>query len=113
MFNRGRRGRWRSGILEFFLQQRREAAGDQYRDGDVESADESVAYRERKEAAILPGDLDCRGIPGGESCKLEVHRSFGNSLPKFWLRTTRSRRGRLRRSGVQVKTKPCQGEVLG
>jgi hypothetical protein len=42
-----------------------------------------------------------------------VHRSFRNSLLKFWLRTARSRRGRLRRSGAQVKTKPCPGEVLG
>jgi hypothetical protein len=72
-FSGGRRGRWRSGVLEFFLQWRREAACDQYRDGDVESTDESIVYIERKEAVILPGDLDCRGIPGGESCKLEVH----------------------------------------
>jgi hypothetical protein len=72
-FSGGRRGRWRSGVLEFFPQRHQEVAGDQYRDGDVESTDESVAYRERKEAAILPDDLDCRGIPGGKSCELEVH----------------------------------------
>jgi hypothetical protein len=54
MFNGGRRGRWRSGILEFFLQQRREAAGDQYRDGDVESADESIAYRGERRRRSYP-----------------------------------------------------------
>jgi hypothetical protein len=38
---------------------------------DVESVDDPVVYRERRETVIIPGDLDCQGDPGGESCELE------------------------------------------
>jgi hypothetical protein len=41
--------RWRSGVVEIFLQQCRETAGGQYCDSDVESAGDPATYREKGE----------------------------------------------------------------
>jgi hypothetical protein len=52
-----------------------------------------IVYRERMEAATLPGVADCRGNLGGEISEVEVPWCSGNSSPKFLPQTPRSSRG--------------------
>jgi hypothetical protein len=40
-------------------------------------------YRGRKETAILPGELGCRGDPGGEFYELEEVQGSGDFSPEF------------------------------
>jgi hypothetical protein len=40
-------------------------------------------YRGRKEMAILPGELGCRGDPGGEFCELKEVQGSGDFSPEF------------------------------
>jgi hypothetical protein len=79
----------------------------------VQSTEENDTYKEIWETAFLLGGSGGRGGPGGEVCGVKVLWSSGNSSPKFLSAAARCSHGRLRRSGVQVKTKPCQGDVLG
>jgi hypothetical protein len=73
----------------------------------AQSAEENDVCEEIWVAAFSPGGSGGRGEPGGEVCRVKVLWSSGNSSPKFLSMGARCSQGHLRRSGAQVKAKPC------
>jgi hypothetical protein len=57
----------------------------------------------------LPRDAEDRGDHGGEVCELEEVGRSGNCSPELQPRPVRSRRGRVRCSGVQEEKRSCLG----
>jgi hypothetical protein len=94
--------------LESFLQQRRCAARVRWPDSGVLDTEESGKHREIWVAAILARRS---GWWGGSDCKAGragVLWFADNSSSEILLWAVRSSRSRIRRSGAQARSKPCQ-----
>jgi hypothetical protein len=79
--------------------------------GEVQGAVDLVLYWRILGTASLPKGAACQGGHGGEVARAEMHWNASILPPELRLRTVASSRSHSRRSGMQSRTRLCQGDA--